>query len=296
MSLAEMGGRKGGFLGSSWTKPAQSPAMTAAGYMNDSYDARSRLSDQYLNSQLGWQNQGYGQGQQSLQSGYGFDTARLGLEQQALGVDRGAVGRQSSYYDKLFGVDTERYQRGVAFNNQLKDFRSTDYGSTLHDLRAQASQVRNKAGREDRDMRRAQTAGGAFTSEGSHTAAKDIKDDRDYALTGIDIARKQATTSFKRDQAGYDNTIANLTSDFTETGLNHGEQQARLRDRMSTLDIESKKLGISGDELSSQLAQGLAKLKLDHTVSVGALLDALNQNAAGRGQNALQNLLSALGL
>lgn len=312
MSLTETSNRSSGGWGglsakSPWSKPnagssfwnntgQYAPNVSAATFGNDIYDSRARLAEQYLNSQMGWQNQGYGLGQAELQSGYGFDTQRLGLERQALGVDQGAVRRQQDYYNKLFGIDTGRYERGVAFNNALKGFRSTDQGSTLHDLWAQASQVRNKAARDTREMRRTQTAAGAFTSQGTKDAAGDITDTRDYALTGIDIARKQADTAYRRDQAGYDNTIANLTSDFQETGLNHQEQQARLRDRMSTLDIESQKLGISGSELSTKLAQGLERLKLNHTVSVGQLLDALNQNAIGQTGNAMQSFLQALGI
>lgn len=259
-------------------------------------DAQARQRDNYLNSQIGQQNQALGLGRQDLNSAYGYDSARLGLEQQALGVDRGAVARQQDYYAQLFGIDTDRYKTAVGYQNALRGFRGRDQGSTLHSLFVQASQVRDKAMREERDMRRTQTAAGAFTSQGSRDAARDIKADKDYGLTNIDIAKRQADTAYKRDMAGFDNTIKNLTLDFKETGLSNAEQQARLSDRLATLDIEAGKLGITRDELASKLALGLERLKLNNQVSIGQLMDALAQNNIGNMGDALSSLFGSLGI
>lgn len=259
-------------------------------------DAMGRQQAGYLYSQVGQQNQGYGLGRMDLNSSYGFDNARLGLEQQALGVDRNAIGRQQNYYAQLFGVDTDRYNTAMGYQNALKGYRRTDQGSILHSLAVQASQVRDKAMRDERDMRRTQTAAGAFTSQGSKDAYRDIKADKDYGLTNVDIAKRQADTAYKRDMAGFDNTIKNLTMDFRETGLSAQEQQARLSDRLATLDVEAGKLGISRDELASKLSLGLERLKLNHQVSIGQLMDALAQNDIRGTGSAVDSLFASLGI
>lgn len=276
-----------------YSTPSLGPVQQDQQKLND---ALFRQRDNYLNQQMGWQNQGYGLGQNELNASYGFDNARLGLEQQALGVDRGAVQRQQSYYAQLFGIDTDRYNQAMGFQNALRGFRSTDRGSTLHQLAVQASQVRDRAMREERDMRRQQTAAGAFTSQGAKDSARDISADRDYGLRNVDIAKRQAETAYARDMAGFDNTMRNLTLDFKEAGLSNAEQQARLGDRLKTLDIEASKLGITRDELASKLALGLERLKLNHTVSTGQLLDAMAQNAIGNTNDALGSIFSSLGI
>lgn len=284
--------------------PHNQPNGPAVGSVTPPYDvgavgvitAQNNAQNAYLNQQIGWQNQGYGLGQQGLNQQYGFDLASLGLDREALGIDRGAVGRQMGYYDSLFGLDGDRYRQGLAYQNALKGYRGRDLASQLHQLWAQGSQIRDKAMRDERDMGRAQTASGSFTSQGAKDGARDVKATKDYGLTNVDIAKAQANTSYERDMSGYDNTIANLTTDFKEAGLTHGEQQARLRDRMSTLDIESRRLGLSSDQLSSKLQLGLEKLKLDHTVSVGALLDAINQGNIGALGSIYQIINQGLGL
>lgn len=267
-------------------------------FYQDQYNlARAGMAstDKYLNQQIGYQNQGYGLGQQELNSAYGYDSARLGLEQQALGIDRGAVNRQKDYYQQLYGIDTERYNTAMGYQNALRGYRGRDHGSTLHSLAVQASQVRDRAMREERDMRRQQTAAGAFTSQGSRDSARDIKADKDYGLTNVDIAKRQADTAYRRDMAGFDNTIKNLTLDFRETGLSNQEQQARLNDRLATLDIEARKLGISRDELASKLSLGLERLKLNHNVSIGQLMDAIARNGIQGAGNINQILYAAGG-
>lgn len=252
-----------------------------------------------LGTQIGYQNYGYGLQTGALNTQYGYDQAQNALAQQALGIDGAAIGRQTGYYNNLYGIDREKYQNAIGYQGKLKGFSGEDYRTTLQGLAGQASQARFNADRDVRRLLSGQTAAGAYTSEGSREGRTDINTDRDYALGAIDVNRRQANIGYRKDLAGIDNTIANLTSDFKAAGLTKDEQIARLGDRRQQLDIQSQQLGIQSDELSSRLEQGLASLNLNHVSSVGQIMDALSSNNQQQIQwamNVMQQALGAAGL
>lgn len=249
-----------------------------------------------LGLQLGTQGQQYANQQQQLQDSYGYDTARLGLEQQGIGIDQAAAQRQQSYYDQLFGVDREKYQQAMGYTGDLKGFSREDFQNTLNRLANQATQTRYTADSNVKDLQSDLAAAGSFTSAGGRRKRGDIYANRDFQLT--DLARQVQGTDigFRRDQAGFDNTMANLTSDFKAAGLTNQEQQARLGDRLQQLDLQAQGLGISRQELDSRLQTGLTTLNLNNTVSVGQLMDAMSSNNAQQQQWANSIVMQALGV
>jgi hypothetical protein len=235
----------------------------------------------------------YGLSQQALQSAYGFDRERLGLAQQELGIDRNALMRQQGYYDDLYGIDREKFNQNVGYQNRLGQFNFQSFGVTKADLARQAAQTQADADRQQRGLRSDLTAAGAYTSQGGREGRRDIDTARASQLRGIDLQGQAAQIGFERDQAGIQNTIANLTSDFKASGLTTAEQKARLQDRLSALDLKGRELGVSGRELSSRLEQGLASLNLDQIVSMGQLMDAVTSNNAAQAQWANDVMMKA---
>lgn len=258
--------------------------------------AQLQSQQSLLGLQMGVQGQQYANQQQQLRDSYGYDTARLGLEQQGIGIDQAAASRQQDYYNALYGIDREKYQQAMGYTGDLKGFSREDFQNTLNRLANQASQTRYNADSSVMDLQGDLAAAGAFTSAGGRRKRGDIYAARDYQLT--DLARQVQGTDigFRREQAGFDNTMANLTSDFKAAGLTNAEQQARLGDRLKQLDLQAQGLGISRQELDSRLQTGLTTLNLNNTVSVGQLMDALSSNNAAQAQWANSIVMQALGV
>lgn len=257
--------------------------------------AQLQSQQDLLGLQMGVTQQQYANQQQQLRDSYGFDTARLGLEQQGLGIDQAAARRQQDYYNALYGIDREKYQQAMGYTGQLKGFSREDFQNSLRRLANQADQTRFQAGANIADLQSDLAAMGSFTSAGGRRKRGEIESNRDFALT--DLARQVQGTDigFRRDQAGFDNTMANLTSDFKASGLTNAEQQARLQDRLGQLDLQAQGLGISRQELDSRLSSGLATLNLNNLVNVGQLMDAMNSNNAQQQAWANSIVMQALG-
>jgi hypothetical protein len=255
--------------------------------------AQLQSQQSLLGLQMGAQDARYGLAQQAAQAGYGFDRERLGLAQQELGIDRGALMRQQGYYDDLYGIDREKYGQNVGYQNRLGQFNFRSFGVTKADLARQAAQTQADADRQQRGLRSDLTAAGAYTSQGGREGRRDIDTARASQLRGIDLQGQAAQIGYERDQAGIQNTIANLTSDFKASGLTTAEQKARLQDRMAALDLKGRELGINGRELASRLEQGLASLNLDQIVSMGQLMDAVTSNNAAQAQWANDVMMKA---
>jgi hypothetical protein len=98
-----------------------------------------------------------------------------------------------------------------------------------------------------RDLNSSQTARGAFTSGGANAHRGDINQNLAFQTQGIGLQRQGA-------------------------GLNFKENQAQQQDAQKQLDIQSKRLGISGQEIKSRLDNALAQLGISSQVSANQIL------------------------
>lgn len=257
---------------------------------------------------IGQAQQAYGQQGQALNNTYANQLAQLGLQQQGNQIDQSAVGRQSSYYDQLYGLDQQDTGRNIGYQNQLSDFLNQQYGvttgvhsSTLQQLLNQASQFKNQAGRQVEDNNSSNAATGSYTSQGHRQQDTRTSQDLAYQLANNSQQTKQenlgflgATIEKNKGQAGITNTIAGLSSDLTRSGLSHSEQEAQLQDRGQQLQLQAQGFGLTGEQYANTLQSGLASLNLNQAVTIGQLMDAASSTDMQRQQLAIQIIQQAL--
>jgi hypothetical protein len=116
--------------------------------------------------------------------------------------------------------------------------------------------IQNSAAQQTRGLNSSQTARGAYTSIGANQGRQDIQTQLQQNLANLGLQRQGAALNFQ-------------------------EQQAQNADSEKQLDIQSKRLGISKDELSARLNNALAQLGISGQVSANQLLQGFSQAASG---------------
>lgn len=161
------------------------------------------------------------QAQQAQQSA-GFQQQGLGLDRQGLGIQQGALTRQMELLPQQFSLQNQGF-----------------------DLSQQQANYGAMTGM--RDLNSAQTARGAFTSQGANAHRGDINQNLAFATQGIGLQRQGA-------------------------GLNFKEQQAQQQDAQKELGLQSQRLGLSAQEIGSRLDNALSQLGIQNQVSRDQLL------------------------
>lgn len=213
-----------------------------------------------LAGQLGYGDAQYGMDVGNLNQNAALDRARLGLQQNNIGVDRDAIGRQLGVSDQL-----------QALANQLFGLN----GDTLD------ANVRTAGRGFDNAQRSAVSSRVANGGVGSVGMRQD--------LTEIGAQRGDTFGQFLRDRAG-------LGVQQQQSDINFKEDKAKLNDRLKALDNEAGKLGIDRKQLETNLQQGLAKLGVDHLFSTNDLIDAMQSNDIDRQALAQSIFREALGM
>lgn len=327
MPFTEAGSSGTSIGGTSATMPYQpppsrpptgsSPYSTVPGFSNalSTYQQfygpqQQTLANQY-NQQvfgIGQAQQSYGQQSAGLNSTYQNQLAQLGLQQQGNAIDQGAIGRQQSYYDQLYGLDQSDAGRNTAYQQQLANFLNQQYGvttgvhsSVLQQLASQASQFKNQAGRSIEDNNSANAATGSYTSAGHRQQDVRTGQDLAYQLANNKQQTSQENLGFlnstiekNKGQAGIANTIAGLGSDLARSGLSHSEQEAQLQDRHQQLELQAQGFGLTGQQYATTLSQGLAALNLNQSINIGQLMSAASSTNLQQQQLAIQIIQSAL--
>jgi len=122
------------------------------------------------------------------------------------------------------------------------------------DLSQQAAQY--GAMQNMRNLNSSATASGAFTAAGTNASRGDINEQ-------------------------LQNTLANLGLQRQGAALNFEESKAQQQDAQKQLDIQSKRLGISGDEIKSRLDNALQQLGISSQISSEQILAEQGKVAQG---------------
>ena len=133
------------------------------------------------------------------------------------------------------------------------------------------------------------SAGVDYSRAGLDYQQAGIADDRselDYRGAGIDYMDETATLAHQGDELGFDLQSGRLTT---------AEQQARLEDRIQTLNNQAAQLGVSAQQLTQQLNAQIQQLGLQGQLNAGQLMDMLNSNSIQQQQLANQIVMQALG-
>jgi hypothetical protein len=121
------------------------------------------------------------------------------------------------------------------------------YGLQTQGFDLQQQQAQYGAMTGMRDLNSAATARGAFTAGGTQAARGDINESLQNSLANLGLQRQGAALNFK-------------------------EQTAQQQDSQKQLDIQSQRLGISGDEIKSRLDNALAQLGIGSQISSEQIL------------------------
>lgn len=193
-----------------------------------------------------------------LNGNYDLARQKLALQQQGLGVDRNAAGRQVGNANAL-----------EALANQL-------YGNQMAGYGLDKTQAWQGADQSGRAANSSATARGAMNAPGIGRSQTDIANHLAGQLQQIGLGEQRAKIGL----------------DQTKVGL--AEQRASAGDRQRSIDLMAKGLGLDGKQLQNQLKAGLSNLGLDTLVKSNDLFDAMNGTDIQRQQLAIQILNQAL--
>lgn len=192
--------------------------------------------------QLGATQAQYDLARQGLQSGAANDLAKINLGPEYDAIQRGANARG------LEGLNAQDKLAWEALGNQFEGF----------DLRTLQSW--QNAGRNQFATKSEATPRGSVGSVGYKQKMTGIQQDLANQLTGIGIDKDSAVFGAR------------------EAAMGRTEQKAKINDNNAMLDIKAKEYGIDRAQVESNLQQGLAKLGIDQTASVGQIMDMLASN------------------
>jgi len=211
------------------------------------------------------------------------------------------AGQDLALDDKTYGIAGERY-----------GLQGQTHTSVLAQIANQAAMAQREAFEGNRDAGSRATGAGAYTSAGHGWDREDIASALGFRITDLGEQTKQEQVNRQQQGLDYDeagirnerdhldyqrqaieymsttsdiaNNKNNLTFDLQEAGLNKDEQQARLQDRLQTLDIQAQRFGINRQELQNKLQTALQNLGLDRQISMGQLTDMLSSNSFNQSQ------------
>lgn len=212
----------------------------------------------------------YGPQQQAQQQQQQGLLNQLALQNAGYTTDRGAL--QTNYGLDQRGLGLDRQQLGIDRGAAARALANTIEQERL--ARAMTGNQKKTLGlgyeKDTRGERSDATARGALTTPGTRTNLKDMYGNFLLGNERLDLG---------------------LESDL----LGIREQRNQARDRQKALDLESKRLGLNSDQLSSQLDQALDQLGLGNLMSTNDIFSALssgNAQQAGLARQIMEDLIN----
>jgi len=301
-------------------------AVRDNGYRNQGYDIQAQdYQNQYRNGQanidLDYAGNRVEQNAARRQQGYYDDM--YGIDQQRYNAAMAYQSGNQQFADGRFriaGSDLALDDRTYGIAGERYGLQGQTHTSVLAQIANQAAMAQRDAFEGNRDAASKATGAGAFTSAGHGWDREDIASALGFQLTDLGEQTKQEQVNRQQQGLDYDeagirnerdhldyerqaieymsttsdiaNNKNNLTFDLQEAGLTKDEQQARLQDRLQTLDIQAQRFGLNRQQLQDKLQTALRNLGLDRQISQGQLADMLsstNFSLSQLGMSILQN-------
>lgn len=158
-------------------------------------------------------------------------------EMASFGLDRSHLNTNYGLDSRLLGIQQQALGVDQAANNRQSGFIEGNRSADVNEMN-------RKAAYDQFNQRDQAIAHGAAGSEG-----------------------------YRQDLA---NTEAGRAYDVGRTDRTAAEEQAKVRDRTKTLNLQAAKLGIDADRLKSELQYGLDRLGLSQSITTDDLTDKLN--------------------
>lgn len=206
----------------------------------------------------------------------------LGL--QGLGVDRNNVGIDNDYYNSLQSL----------VNNDLSG--SLGYQDIVGGLAQKLLGLQQGAVNQTYDTNRRNQISSTVATGGAQSLMN-IKGLQDiYGVQQNQLGQLQQGYESTQAQIAEAKRNAQTSADRETLGIQH---DLKLNDnQLAALDIKAKELGLSRDKALAGIQQGLAKMNLDTTLSVGDVLDAITSGDFQRqqiGEQIIREAQSAYG-
>lgn len=228
------------------------------------------------------QNLGNTYANQGVQSRYlgqqqGFADQRNALDQQGLALERQGLGDRSQYLAQGFSLDSQanNLQAGDVFrqqqvNPEYERMANEAFGLQESDLRRQTLAAKQAA--ESQAVGR-----GSLGSAGHGRDISNLDADLSSSLAGIGLDRSKSALDFMQKRLGLqDQAIgAEITGGKLQNQFNYNKQQ--LASANKQLDIESKKLGLSGQETKARIQNALDQLGISTAADVNSILLEMNK-------------------
>lgn len=197
-----------------------------------------------------------------------------------IGQINAGYGEQAGYMRQNYGnqmgqlrvnADTNMYDQNVV--NQLLNQNLSSYNNMLAQFGLQEAGARNQAGIQRRAASSDAIGRGAYSTAGTG---------QDFTDISSNLANELGLYQTKR----------------TGAGIDYGTEKINLEKRRNDLTQQGKIYGLQGEQFGIALQQGLAKLSLDNTLSVGNLMDQINSKNtanAALASSIIQQALAASG-
>lgn len=179
-----------------------------------------------------------------------LDLARIGLNEQGLGIDRGANLRDRAYYDNLLFTNQE------SFNNQV----------------AQLQAAQDQSNRQANSQA---TASGAWLGSGRGQAITDARTQFNQQREAADIARRERALGLEKSRAETYDREAKLDIMGQNYGLDRKGVQAKLEQGLADLGFDKFiKMDDLLDKASSPYAaiSGPAQDVIDKAIKAGMVM------------------------
>jgi hypothetical protein len=210
----------------------------------------------------------YAVGSGQLQQGYLQGEA--GFQQQGLNLQGADLQTQIAALQRQFGLLPQ-------YNTLQQQLFGLQGGS----LQEQEQKARIAEAEQKKGLMGSAAASGSVTTEGTRQGLGDIEQQLQFALQDIDRSRQQLDISKQ------------------QYGLGYNEKVANLQDQQKYLDTQSKRLGISQEELQFRLQKSLDQLGLSTQLNVSDLLAAgadLNNGLYSPAQSLLSSVFAGAGI
>ncbi len=193
-------------------------------------------------------------------AGLALDKKGVGLDRAALGVDTGLTNAQLGNLGRLKAILGKQYGlEGENFDTQLSQ------------LGIDEAKLKDMAKRQVFDLRSNLTARGAFNTEANKRGTGRIDRDLIYGLGGIANQRRSADIAHRGNVLGLD-----------EKGIGLDNQGLNLRARLANNGIDADRLnlaldriGLSEQEVTNRLTDGLANIGFDSRDAINGFLDSM---------------------
>jgi hypothetical protein len=248
------------------TAPNLTFGNTATQNYNNSGDARFNTAMGLFDYSVGDQREANNAAIQNI-------TNRIGTVNTGYGEQAGYLNQN---YNNQMGqlrvnADTNMYDQNVV--NQLMGQSTAGYNNLLSQFGLQEAEARNQSGVKRRAAASDAIARGAYGGAGTG---------QDFTDISSALANQLGMYGAKREEAG----------------IGYKTETINLEKRRNDLTQQGKIYGLKGEEFGIALQQGLAKLNLENTITVGNLMDSVNsKNAANAALTAsvIQQALAASG-